>query len=81
MSDYIKLFDTVEDQFEFSISENYIQPHVSCTTDGNNLKYNKYNKKDLELLNMPFTIEVLEAGEVSWSLTNKSIYYSKNEEG
>lgn len=40
MSDYIKLFNTVEDQNEFLNSGGYIWPHVSCTADGNNLKYN-----------------------------------------
>lgn len=78
MSDYIKLFDTVENQLEFLISKDYIQPHVSCTINGNNLQYNKYTKEDLELLNMPFTVEVLEEGEISWGLTNKTVYYSKN---
>lgn len=40
MSDYIKLFNTAEDQNEFLNSGDYIWPHVSCTSDGNNLKYN-----------------------------------------
>ena len=40
MSDYIKLFDSTTQQDTFTESEDYIQPHVSCTKGGGNLRYN-----------------------------------------
>ncbi len=40
MSDYIKLFDNKTQQDTFAESENYTQPHISCTKGGGNLKYN-----------------------------------------
>lgn len=40
MSDYIKLFDNKNQQDAFAESEDYTQPHISCTKGGGNLKYN-----------------------------------------
>ena len=41
MSDYIKLFDTKAEQDSFMASRDYVKPHVSCTANGGNLRYNK----------------------------------------
>lgn len=40
MSDYIKLFETKSEQEYYRGSKDYITPHVSCTKDGKNIKYN-----------------------------------------
>lgn len=39
MSGYIKLFNNEQDQANFMNSADYKSPHVSCTTNGGNLKY------------------------------------------
>lgn len=43
MSDYIKLFNTEQDQTTFRNGSSYVQPHVSCVAGGKNLLYNKFN--------------------------------------
>ena len=80
MSDYIKLFDTAQDQDDFIASTNYIPPHVSCTADGQNLKYNSgFTKEELENINTPLTIVMLEDGEISFIADNSdSIQYCIN---
>lgn len=62
MSNYIKLFDTEQNQNIFRDSGDYTQPHVSCLRDGSNLKYNRYKKKYWESLDVPFTIEATQDG-------------------
>ena len=34
-------FNTEADQKTFRRGDNYIEPHVSCTSDGKNVKYNR----------------------------------------
>ena len=41
MSDYIKLFNTEQEQSDFLNSVNYVEPHISCTANGGNLEYNR----------------------------------------
>ena len=42
MSDYLKVFNTTTERNTFRSGANYVEPHVSCTADGENVKYNKY---------------------------------------
>lgn len=55
---YLKVFETEALQNEFRSSQDYIEPHVSCLIDGENVKYNK----SLEQLKVPFTIEATQDG-------------------
>lgn len=41
MSDYIKLFNTKAEQDAFLSSSGYKEPHISCTANGGNLRYNQ----------------------------------------
>lgn len=41
MSDYIKLFNTKAEQDRFLSSSGYKEPHISCTANGGNLRYNQ----------------------------------------
>ena len=41
MSDYIKIFNTKSEQDRFLSSSNYKEPHISCTANGGNLRYNQ----------------------------------------
>lgn len=49
MSDYIKLFNSKQDQTDFANSTNYILPHVSCTVDGGNLKYSTVDLEPVDI--------------------------------
>lgn len=42
MGNYLKLFDTVSEQNTFRNGSSYVEPHVSCLSDGSGVKYNKY---------------------------------------
>ena len=42
MANYLKLFDTVSEQNTFRNGSSYVEPHVSCLSDGSSVKYNKY---------------------------------------
>lgn len=55
---YLKVFETEALQNEFRSSHDYIEPHVSCLINGENVKYNK----SLEQLKVPFTIEATQDG-------------------
>lgn len=55
---YLKVFETEALQNEFRSSQDYIEPHVSCLINGENVKYNK----SLEQLKTPFTIEATQDG-------------------
>lgn len=50
MGNYIKLFNTVSAQTAFMNSENYVEPHVSCISDGTSVKYNKSNEPFVSIL-------------------------------
>lgn len=39
--EYLKVFDTVANQTAFRMGENYEEPHVSCLSNGANIKYNR----------------------------------------
>lgn len=62
MGNYLKLFDTVSEQNTFRNGSSYIQPHVSCLSDGSSVKYNLYSNEHYEKLNVPFTIEATQDG-------------------
>ena len=56
MGNNIKLFNSVSDQNAFRNGLNYVEPHVSCTIDGENVQYNRrYDKEYL-------TVTALENG-------------------
>ncbi len=70
---YIHYFET-EPEYSQARDNNYIEPWVSYT-DGKGLDYNKpYD----QYIHMPFTIEALSSGNITWSLQNKTVQYSKN---
>lgn len=73
MSEYIYYFETEAD-FNQARSNNYSEPWVSYT-EGKGVDYNKpYDP----YLHMPFTIEALGNGNITWELGNKTVQYSKN---
>lgn len=49
---YLKVFETEALQNQFRSSENYIQPHVSCLTDGSNVKYNRTRSNGHEYVDL-----------------------------
>ena len=72
MARYIHLFET-EDGFNTVYNgEGYKEPWVSLTMDVGRVNYNK------TLLEMPFTVEALGEGTLSWNLGNRTLQYSKN---
>lgn len=54
---------------------NYIEPWVSYT-ENVGISFNK--SYDEKLYDMPFTIEALGTGLISWNLSNQTLQYSKN---
>ena len=67
---YVKHFKT-ESDFNTERQNYYIEPWTSVT-DGRGLDYNKNYTK------IPFTIEVLGSGNITWALGDKTVQYSKN---
>lgn len=79
MSDYIKLFNTEQEQTAFINSNNYTQPHISCVVNGSNLTYNQHSPEEWEALKTPFTVKVFSSGSLSWNLySGDELSYSKN---
>ena len=72
MERYIHLFET-EAEFNEARQNNYLEPWVSYTETSERVDYNKpdYTK-------IPFTIEALGSGNITWALGNKTVQYSKN---
>ncbi len=68
---YLHYFET-EEGFIEERNNNYIEPWTSYTEE-RGIDYNKpdYNK-------IPFTIEALGDGNITWGLDSKSVQYSKN---
>ena len=70
---YLHYFET-ESEYNQARDNNYEEPWVSYT-EGEGLDYNKpYDP----YIHMPFTIEALSSGNITWSLQNKTVQYSKN---
>ena len=70
---YIHYFGS-EAAYNQARNNNYIEPWVSYT-EGRGLDYNKpYDP----YLHMPFTIEALGSGNITWALDTKTVQYSKN---
>ena len=72
---YLHLF---ENELDFNAEykgSNYIEPWVSLTKSVERVDYNKpYDP----YLHIPFTIEALDSGNISWALDDKTVQYSKN---
>ena len=78
---YIHYFGT-EAAYNQERNNNYIEPWVSYTV-GKGIDYNKVGGSEQEedysvYLEMPFTIEALGSGEISWDLGELTVEYSKN---
>ena len=72
MGKYIHLFETEND---FNAAYNgtaYTEPWVSYTKQDENVDYNK------DMRTIPFTIESLGSGNITWALGDKTVQYSKN---
>lgn len=72
MGMYIHLFETEND---FNAAYNgtaYTEPWVSYTKQGESVNYNK------DIRTIPFTIESLGSGNITWELDDKTVQYSKN---
>lgn len=52
MSDYLKVFNTVQEQTAFRNGSSYVNPHVSCTIDGESLLYNKFNNNGYDYVDL-----------------------------
>ena len=72
MGEYIHYFETNSEFEEAYNGEAYAEPWVSYTEQSEKVNYNKNFKT------VPFTIEALESGAISWSLNDKTVQYSKN---
>lgn len=72
---YLKVFKNTALQEAFRNSSDYIQPHVSCITTGESVQY---NKTDEVMLRAPLTVQALSSGNITWSLGDKTVMYSKN---
>jgi hypothetical protein len=72
MGRYIHYFET-ETEFNEARTNNYVEPWVSYTEEVGVVAYNKpdYTK-------IPFTIESLGSGDITWGLDTKTVQYSKN---
>lgn len=72
MARHIHYFKTKPD-FNEAYQNNYLEPWVSYTEEGEGVAYNKpdYTK-------IPFTIEALGSGDVNWAIGDKTVQYSKN---
>ena len=82
MGNYIKLFNTVSEQIAFRNSVDYVEPHISCTKDGKNLKYNKDEYK--QLVKTPLTFVIESDGDIMFRKIADgdpaiTLEYSKNE--
>ena len=70
---YIHYFGT-EAAYNQERNNNYIEPWLSYT-EGKGIDYNKpYDP----YIHMPFTIEALGSGNITWGLGSKTVQYSKN---
>ena len=67
---YIHYFGT-EAAYNQERNNNYIEPWVSYT-EGRGLDYN------IDYTKIPFTIEALGSGNITWALGTKTVQYSKN---
>ena len=72
---YLHYFQTKND-FNNDRGRNYKEPWTSFTVETRDVNYNKTEEE--KLLSMPFTIEMLESGTVSWNLHGLTVKYSKN---
>lgn len=70
---YIHYFGT-EAAYNQERNNNYIEPWISYT-EGKGIDY---NKSEEVYFKMPFTVEILESGEISWNLGELTVEYSKN---
>jgi hypothetical protein len=70
MEEYIHYFETEED-FNEARNNNYIEPWVSYI-EGKRVDYNR------DYAEIPFTIESLGSGSITWNLGDKTVQYSKN---
>ena len=66
----------LETEFNEERNNNYNEPWLSLTESIDRVDYNKTEEE--KLLSMPFTIEALGSGNISWKLKAKSLQYSKN---
>ena len=84
MANYLKLFDTVSEQNTFRNGNSYVEPHVSCLSDGSNIKYNKhfdiiatrtnnYNRYNITTWNLPATSTTATKTQLPNSITVKFI--------
>ena len=82
MSDYIKLFETESLQDTFRSGSNYVQPHISYSTQEQKVKFNKYSNETYAKLSKPLTFDILTDGTLIWASNNdgqqKTIQYKKN---
>lgn len=77
MSNYIHLFETQTAHDAVYNGSEYTEPWIGLVTANNSVSYNSEYQK---YKNMPFTIEALGSGTLSWNLPQgDSISYSKNE--
>lgn len=77
MGKYIHKFNTVS-EFNDYRNENYKQPWLSYTVENDNVDYNCYTPEEYAFLSVPFTIESLGTGTITWTLGDKTVEYSKN---
>ena len=74
---YLHYFRT-ESAYNQARENNYVEPWVSYT-EGKGLDYNKAGGGQSEVYSqIPFTIEALESGTISWNLEALTVEYSKN---
>ena len=74
MEKHIHLFST---QAEFEAAYNgseYKEPWLSYTEN----KGIDYNEPNIDYSSIPFTIEALSSGNITWALSGKTVQYSKN---
>ena len=76
MGKHIHLF---EKESSFNTAYNggrYIKPWASWTKS---IERADYNKPDDPYLHIPFTIEALSSGNITWSLSSNTVSYNKND--
>lgn len=76
--EYLKVFDTAANQTAFRMGENYEEPHVSCLTNGSNIKYNRNYIENLWVENentnpLPDKALILDRPLYWYDITNDSI--------
>lgn len=75
---YLKVFETEAARNTFKASANYIEPHVSCLSDGTSVKYNKSNIERFwtekgNTCSLPDKFLIMEEGAYWWDLMDNNV--------